>query len=199
MVRQNEIFGRIVPQAAPATTIAASASAVAQTKAEAAGTNAPPWATAPFHFRTQRIEDPDRVRDLQASGAEYQGERPSFLTQFLLSGLLPLAIYVGLWSLLSRKLGVSGQSVFGFGKSTAKLVEGEKTGVSFADVAAGHPGRHPDTRGLRQEFGPTVQTEEKAFHPVRQLNRAADSPQALCSRLRPMPRRGAMGPPPDFH
>ncbi len=49
--------------------------------------------------------------------------------------MVPLAIYLGIWSLVSRKLGVGGQSVFGFGKSTAKLVEGEKTGVSFADVA----------------------------------------------------------------
>ena len=46
-----------------------------------------------------------------------------------------MAIYLGIWSLVSRKLGAAGGSVFGFGKSTAKLVEGEKTGVSFADVA----------------------------------------------------------------
>ena len=135
VVRQNEIFGRIVPQAAPATNIAASAPAVAQTNIPAAGTNAPAAATAPFQFRTQRIEDPDLVRDLQASGAQYNGERPSVLSQFLLSWVVPLAIYLGIWSLVSRKLGVGGQSVFGFGKSTAKLVEGEKTGVSFADVA----------------------------------------------------------------
>jgi cell division protease FtsH len=36
---------------------------------------------------------------------------------------------------MGRKLGAVGQSVLGFGKSTARLVEGEKTGVSFADVA----------------------------------------------------------------
>ena len=135
VVRQNEIFGRIVPQAAPATNIAASAPAVAQTNIPAAGTNAPAAATAPFQFRTLRIEDPDLVRDLQASGAQYNGERPSVLSQFLLSWVVPVAIYLGIWSLVSRKLGAAGGSVFGFGKSTAKLVEGEKTGVSFADVA----------------------------------------------------------------
>ena len=135
VVRQNEIFGQIVPQAAPATNITASAPAVAQTNIPAAGTNAPAAATAPFQFRTQRIEDPDLVRDLQASGAQYNGERPSVLSQFLLSWVVPVAIYLGIWSLVSRKLGVGGQSLFGFGKSTAKLVEGEKTGVSFADVA----------------------------------------------------------------
>jgi len=122
VVRQNEILGRIVPKAGPAT------NTVAQTNTQAE-------ATAPFQFRTQRIEDPDLVRDLQASGAQYNGERPSFLSQFLVSWVLPMALYLGIWSLVSKKMGVAGQSIFGFGKSTAKLVEGEKTGVSFADVA----------------------------------------------------------------
>jgi len=122
VVRQNEILGRIVPKAAPAT----NSTALTNTQAEA---------TAPFQFRTQRIEDPDLVRDLQTSGAEYNGERPSFLSQFLVSWLLPMALCLGIWSLVSKKMGVAGQSIFGFGKSTAKLVEGEKTGVSFADVA----------------------------------------------------------------
>jgi cell division protease FtsH len=135
VVRQNEIVGRVVPQAAPTPNMAATTPAVAETNIPAAGTNAPAAATAPFQFRTQRIEDPDLVRDLQASGAQYNGERPSVLSQFLLSWVVPVAIYLGIWSLVSRKLGVGGQSVFGFGKSTAKLVEGEKTGVSFADVA----------------------------------------------------------------
>jgi len=49
--------------------------------------------------------------------------------------VLPIAIFVGFSSLMGRKMGVAGQSIFGFGKSTAKLVEGEKTGVTFADVA----------------------------------------------------------------
>jgi cell division protease FtsH len=134
VVRQNEIFGVIVPQAAP-TNIAASSPAVAQTNVHAAGANAPAAEKAPFQFRTLRIEDPDLVRDLQASGAQYNGERPSFLSQFLMSWVLPMALYLGIWSFVSRKMGVGGQSIFGFGKSTAKLVEGEKTGVSFADVA----------------------------------------------------------------
>ena len=124
-----------MPKAAPGTNVVASGSAGIQTNIHAGGTNASAEATAPFQFRTQRIEDPDLVRDLQASGAQYNGERPSFLSQFLVSWVLPLAIYLGIWSLVSRKLGAAGGSVFGFGKSTAKLVEGEKTGVSFADVA----------------------------------------------------------------
>jgi cell division protease FtsH len=123
VVKQDEILGRITPQSVPSTNI--------QTTA----TNAAAVSTAPFQFRTLRIEDPDLVKDLQASGAQYNGERPSFLTQFLLSWVLPLVVLLGIWSFAGRKMGVAGQSLFGFGKSTARLVEGEKTRVTFADVA----------------------------------------------------------------
>jgi cell division protease FtsH len=135
VVKQDEIIGRIVPQAAPGTNAALPVIASPSTNAHAATTNAAAAATAPFQFRTVRIEDPDLVKDLQASGAQYNGVRPDFLSQFLLSWVLPIAILVGIWSLMSRKFSAVGQSVFGFGKSTAKLVEGEKTGVSFEDVA----------------------------------------------------------------
>ena len=131
IVKQDEIVGRIVPTIGSATNIASPLPPITQTNIQASGTNE----TAPFQFRTVRIEDPDLVKDLQASGAQYNGVRPSFLSQFLLSWILPIAILVGIWSFMGRKLGTAGQTIFGFGKSTAHLVEGEKTGVSFADVA----------------------------------------------------------------
>jgi cell division protease FtsH len=135
VVKQDEILGRIVPRAATATNGVLPLVSTAPTNGRAAGTNATAAATAPFQFRTVRIEDPDLVKDLQASGAQYNGERPNLLSQFLLSWVLPIAILVGIWSFMGRKFGAMGQSVFGFGKSTAKLVEGEKTGVGFSDVA----------------------------------------------------------------
>jgi len=131
IVKQDEIVGRIIPSTGVTTNRPSASPPIAQTNTQALGTNA----TAPFQFRTVRIEDPDLVKDLQASGAQYNGVRPSFLSQFLLSWILPIAILVGIWSFMGRKLGTAGQSIFGFGKSTAKLVEAEKTGVSFADVA----------------------------------------------------------------
>lgn len=135
VVKQDEIVGRIVPQGSSTTNATPPALTSGATNRHAAGTNATATATEPFQFRTVRIEDPDLVKDLQSSGAQYNGVRPSFLSQFLLSWILPIAILVGLWSFLGRRLGTAGQSIFGFGKSTARLVEGEKTGVSFSDVA----------------------------------------------------------------
>jgi len=135
VVRQDEIVGRIVPHPAQATNAAVSVIAGPRTNGHAGATNTTAAATGTFQFRTVRIEDPELVKDLQASGAQYDGERPNFLSQFLLSWVLPIAILVGLWSFMGRKLGPVGPSMFGFGKSTAKLVEGEDTGVSFEDVA----------------------------------------------------------------
>ncbi len=135
VVKQDEITGRIVPQGARGTNAEASVKASSPTNAHGATTNATAAATEPFQFRTVRIEDPELVKDLQASGAQYDGERPNFLSQFLLSWVLPIALLVGVWSLMGRKMKGLGPSVFGFGKSTARLVEGEKTGVSFEDVA----------------------------------------------------------------
>ncbi len=135
VVKQDEITGRIAPQAAPATNAAVSVVASPPTNGPAGTTNAAAAPTGPFQFRTVRIEDPELVKDLQASGAQYDGERPNFLSQFLVSWVLPIALLVGFWSLMGRKFGAMGPSVFGFGKSKARLVEGEETGVSFEDVA----------------------------------------------------------------
>ncbi len=135
VVKPDEITGRIVPQAARRTNAPTPVIAGPTTNGHVAPTNTTAAATEPFQFRAVRIEDPDLVKDLQASGAQYNGERPNFLSQFLLSWVLPIAILVGLWSLMGRKFGAMGPSVFGFGKSTAKLVEGQETGVSFEDVA----------------------------------------------------------------
>jgi cell division protease FtsH len=88
-----------------------------------------------FIFRTIRVEDPKLVEDLEAAGVEFVGVRPGFLSQFLLSWILPLGLMFLLWSFLSRRLGMAGQAALSIGKSKAKLVADSDTGVTFADVA----------------------------------------------------------------
>ncbi len=95
----------------------------------------PPEPDGPFLFRTVRVEDPKLVDELEAHDVEFVGERPRMLTQFLLSWLLPIGIMFLLWGFIARKMaGAAGQAL-SFGKSRAKLVADEDTGVSFADVA----------------------------------------------------------------
>jgi cell division protease FtsH len=89
----------------------------------------------PFLFRTVRVEDPKLVDELQAAGVQFRGERPGFLSQFLLSWMVPLGILFLIWSFVGRRLSGAGESILSFGKSKARLVAEKETGVTFADVA----------------------------------------------------------------
>jgi cell division protease FtsH len=131
VVKENEIDGRIVPKAHPAGNAAAgepspSASPKHDVQKEE---------TAPFFFRTERVEDPDLVRQLQEAGVVYAAARPGFMSQLLGSWILPIAFIFLLWSLLARRMGRPGQSIFGIGRSGAKLVADSDTKVTFDDVA----------------------------------------------------------------
>jgi cell division protease FtsH len=142
VVRDDDIQGKIQPRAPSATTA----------PDNKAGTNAPPEsksvtnatpgksqaATAegkPFLFRTVRVDDSKLVDDLQAAGVKFSGERPGFMSQFLLSWILPIGIMILIWSFIGRRIGSAGESILSFGKSRARLVAEKETGVTFKDVA----------------------------------------------------------------
>jgi cell division protease FtsH len=133
VVKQDEIDGRIVPVAA---------SQSKNQPAEPSPTVAPnaegqrsPAETKPFLFRTERVEDPDLVKELQAGGVEYGAVRPGFISQFLVGWVLPIVVMIGLWTLFARRLNPTGESIFSIGKSRARLVADRDTGVTFEDVA----------------------------------------------------------------
>jgi cell division protease FtsH len=138
VVRQNEIDGRIVPKqetskpgesASPSPSLGASASPSPATSAS------PSPGKEPFYFRTERLEDPGLVNELQAAGVQYSAARPGVISQFLLAWVLPIVVMVLIWSFIMRRLGGAGQAAFAIGKSRAKLVADPDTGVSFQDVA----------------------------------------------------------------
>jgi cell division protease FtsH len=131
VVKENEIDGRIVPKAQAAGKVSSaepspSASPSAEVKKEEAE---------PFFFRTERVEDPELVNQLQAAGVKYAAARPGFMSQLLVSWILPIAFIFILWRLLARRMGTAGQSIFGIGKSGAKLVADSDIKVTFDDVA----------------------------------------------------------------
>lgn len=129
VVKEDEIQGEIQPKAQPPAPAEAKASTNAPAAAKAP---APPK---PFIFRTVRVEDSKLVDELQAAGVKFRGERPSFVSQFLLSWLVPLGIIILIWSFIGRRLGSAGESILSFGKSKARLVAEKETGVTFNDVA----------------------------------------------------------------
>jgi cell division protease FtsH len=133
VVKQDEIDGRIVPQAESQSKTAPSepgASPGSRNEIKQA-----PRETKPFFFRTVRVEDPDVVRDLQGAGVEYGAMRPGIISQLLFSWVLPIAFMAVLWNFLARRMGAAGQSLLSIGKSRAKLVADRDTGVTFDDVA----------------------------------------------------------------
>jgi cell division protease FtsH len=87
-----------------------------------------------FAFTTTPVEDPKLVEELEAAHVKFSGTRPNALTEFFWTWLLPIGVLAGFWIFMSRRISSAGQSVLSFGKSKAKLV-GEKTGVTFEDVA----------------------------------------------------------------
>jgi cell division protease FtsH len=82
-----------------------------------------------------RLEDPDLVKELGRLGVRYTVRPQSTWLMSLLSWVLPILLFLGLWVFLFRRMGQAGEGLMAVGKSKAKVyVEGE-TKVTFADVA----------------------------------------------------------------
>jgi cell division protease FtsH len=133
-IKESTIEGTLKPNAGnePAAT---STNALAERSA----TNAPATSKSAdkkdFFFRTVRVDDPQLVNDLEAANVKFLGERPSILSQLVLSWLIPIGIMILIWTFISRRMGKAGESILSFGKSRARLVAQKETGVTFNDVA----------------------------------------------------------------
>lgn len=87
-------------------------------------------------YNVVRIEDPDLVPDLVAAGVTFRATPPanSALTG-LLGFIIPFLPMLLIGFFLFRRLGqAGGGAVMNFGRSKAKEIAGEMTGVKFADV-----------------------------------------------------------------
>lgn len=92
-------------------------------------------------FTTVRVEDPDLTKTLEAQKVEIRGQVESNggVLGFLLSWIFPLVLMGGLWYwFLGRNKSGTGSlgSVFSFGKSKARVIKGEQTGVTSKEVGA---------------------------------------------------------------
>jgi cell division protease FtsH len=90
-------------------------------------------------FITVRVEDPGLTQSLEAQDVEIRGQLASNggIVGFLLTWVFPIVLMVGLWYwLIGRNKGGVGPmgNVFSFGKSKARVIQGEQTGVTFEDV-----------------------------------------------------------------
>jgi len=84
---------------------------------------------------TVAVDDPGLIERLTAAGASFEGTAPTggILTTLLgwIIPLLPLAL---IWYFMFRRMGQQGQGVMSIGKSKAREITGEMSGVKFADV-----------------------------------------------------------------
>lgn len=93
----------------------------------------------PMLFKTGLMEDPGLAERLQKAGVEFYApivEPASPLVSFLMTWLMPIAFFVLIGRLFSRRLSkMGGMNAMQLGKSNAKIYIESKTGVSFRDVA----------------------------------------------------------------
>ena len=89
-------------------------------------------------FATRRVEG-DLARRLEKAGVEYDGKLENTIWGEILSWLIPIGLFLGLWYFLFRRMaqqqGAMGSQLMQIGKSNAKVTYEEDTGVGFDDVA----------------------------------------------------------------
>jgi cell division protease FtsH len=86
-------------------------------------------------FDTVRVEDPDLVRDLMTSHVKVAGVIESTFLRQVLSWVIPVAIFFGLWFFLMRRLGQGQGGFMTIGQSKAKIYMEKEVKDTFEDVA----------------------------------------------------------------
>src|SRR6266850_1079987 len=86
-------------------------------------------------FITTRVDDPDLVRELQASNVRFTGVPDGGWLGTLLSWVVPAVVFIGLWSFMMRRMGGTQRGLLAIGRSKARVYVERATGVTFDDVA----------------------------------------------------------------
>ncbi len=90
------------------------------------------------HFRTTiPFEDPDLLQRISERnpGAVLEAKQPQANWLGILASGLPFLLLIVFWLFLMRQMQGGGNRAFSFGKSRAKLLEGDRPKVTFQDVA----------------------------------------------------------------
>ena len=88
-------------------------------------------------YKTAVFPDNSLRQRLEDAGVSFSAQIPTQnnpLISFLISWVIPIALFWALGRILSRRM-MGGMNALSFGKSGAKIVASESTGVTFEDVA----------------------------------------------------------------
>jgi cell division protease FtsH len=86
-------------------------------------------------YVTAKVEDSRLIEDLEKAGIQYEGQYENPWVRDVLSWVVPLLIFVAIWAYFFRRMGNAGAGILSFGKSKAKVLSENKTGITFNDVA----------------------------------------------------------------
>jgi len=88
----------------------------------------------PRYFKTVRVEK--EISDLLSThNVQYSGTIESTLVRDIISWLLPVFLFLGVWFFLMKRMMPQQQGFMALGKSKAKIYKQEDTGITFKDVA----------------------------------------------------------------
>ncbi|HLC43390.1 MAG TPA: ATP-dependent zinc metalloprotease FtsH [Methylomirabilota bacterium] len=86
--------------------------------------------------RIPGIEESSLLKELETHKVEFAGRIESTLVRDLILGwVLPLAVMVGIWVFLMRRVGGGPTQALSFGRSKAKIYDRKELKVTFQDVA----------------------------------------------------------------
>jgi len=86
-------------------------------------------------FFTLRLEDPELVKLLDEKGLRYEAAKEASWLKEILSWVLPLLFFLGLWVLLMKRFGPPEGGLMGVAKSKARIYVQDEIDVTFKDVA----------------------------------------------------------------
>ena len=84
-------------------------------------------------FTTVRVS-PDLAKELEGHQVKFRGEVESAFLRNLLSWVVPIFLFVGIWYFMMKRMG-PGAGVMQFGSSRAKVYAEEGVATRFDDVA----------------------------------------------------------------
>ena len=91
--------------------------------------------SAPQQFTTYRVDDPNLVTELEASGIAFPGQADTSWFTNLLSWLLPFIVLFLFWGVYLQRLGSASGGLMAVGKSRARIYVEQEIKVRFDDVA----------------------------------------------------------------
>ncbi len=86
-------------------------------------------------FDTVRVEDPDLIRELEQQNVEVTGVIESTFLRDLLSWVIPILIFAGVWIWILRRMSQGQGGFMTVGRSKARIYMEKEVKVSFEDAA----------------------------------------------------------------